>query len=182
MKKFFAVIVTVLLALGLVACGGGNNSQVNSSKEPVQASIENKTENEYYFSDGVLVSKDIKIEITDWKVIPVGEEGNEYGDTPVIAFWYNITNLSGGENVTPMSWIYTFTAIQDNNPDKVNELDVGLHPDEELADDQMSTIKEGGTLAGAMAYELDDETTPVTLIASGGLMGEELGEQTFDIA
>ena len=34
--------------------------------------------------------EDIDLKITKYKVILVGEEGNEHGDAPVIAFWYEI--------------------------------------------------------------------------------------------
>ena len=184
--KWLAALFMAALLAGAVGCSSDTASQdsaaADSTMEQQTAQEAPAAESEYYFADGVLVSEDVRIEITDWKVIPVGEAGNEYGDTPVIAFWYDITNLSGNENVSPLSWIAMFTAIQDNNPNKVNELEVGLHPDGNLVDDQMSTIKEGGTLQGAIAYNLTDETTPVVLKATRGLGGEDLGEQTFEIA
>ena len=113
----------------------------------------------------------------------MGEEGNEYGSAPVIAFWYTVTNLSGSENVTPIgSWIAMFTAVQDNDPNLVNELEVAALPDDAYLDTQMATVKDGGTVECAMAYVLDDTTTPVVLTATRGLFGEELGSQTFEIA
>ena len=184
--KWLAALFMAALLAGAVGCSSDTANQdsaaADSTMEQQTAQEAPAAESEYYFADGVLVSEDVRIEITDWKVIPVGETGNEYGDTPVIAFWYDITNLSGNENVSPLSWIAMFTAIQDNDPNKVNELEVGLHPDGNLVDDQMSTIKEGGTLQGAIAYNLTDETTPVVLKATRGLGGEDLGEQTFEIA
>jgi hypothetical protein len=45
----------------------------------------------------VLTTEDLKIQITRSKVIRVGQKGNEYGEKPVIAFWYTTTNLSGGD-------------------------------------------------------------------------------------
>ncbi len=184
--KWLAALFMAALLAGAAGCSSDTANQdsaaADSTMEQQTAQEAPAAESEYYFADGVLVSEDVRIEITDWKVIPVGEIGNEYGDTPVIAFWYDITNLSGNENVNPLSWIAMFTAIQDNDPNKVNELEVGLHPDGNLVDDQMSTIKEGGTLQGAIAYNLTDETTPVVLKATRGLGGEDLGEQTFEIA
>lgn len=35
--------------------------------------------------------EDIDLKITKYKVIQVGVEGNEYGDSPVIDFWYDTT-------------------------------------------------------------------------------------------
>lgn len=155
------------------------SSPASSEKAPSEV----KTDSKYYFADNILVAEDVKIEITDWKVIPVGETGNEYGDVPVIAFWYNTTNLSGNENVSPMSsWIAMFTAVQDNNPDMINELQVASLPDATFLDTQTATIKKDGTVACACAYELSDTTTPVTLKGRKGMFGEDLGEQTFNIS
>lgn len=187
-KKLLLTVFAVLTTLSMVACSGGssdNNNTADTSPQvstSVSTSDEKEPESEYYFKDNMLVSADVKIEITDWKVIPVGETGNEYGESPVIAFWYNTTNLSGNENVTPMgSWIAMFTAIQDNDPNQVNELNVGLLPDDAFLDSQMEVIKKDGTAPCAIAYDLDDTTTPVILRATRGFGGENLGEQTFDI-
>lgn len=154
------------------------SSPASSEKAPSEV----KTDSKYYFADNILVAEDVKIEITDWKVIPVGETGNEYGDVPVIAFWYNTTNLSG-KDIDPVSaWLAMFTVIQDNDPDMVNELQVGSLPDTAFRETQMATIKKGGTIACACAYELSDTTTPVTLKGRKGMFGEDLGEQTFNIS
>ena len=185
MRKRIILVLALILLLALSACGdaGDGESTVPPASDPTPAPTEAAPASEYYFADNVLVSEDVRIEITDWRVIPVGEEGNEYGDVPVIAFWYTVTNLSGSENVTPIgSWIAMFTAVQDNDPNMVNELEVGMLPDDAYLDTQMATVKEGGTVPCAIAYELDDTTTPVVLTATRGLLGEELGEQTFNIA
>lgn len=198
MKKLLSLLLAVFMVFSLVACSSSDTTEEpeepsgqeetpeapdDTEEEKVPEEEETEPDSEYYFADNVLVSEDVRIEITDYRVIPVGEEGNEYGDVPVIAFWYNVTNLTGNDNVTPIgSWIAMFTAIQDNDPNMVNELDVGSLPDDAYLDTQMATVKEGGTVDCAIAYELDDTTTPVTLQATRGLFGEELGEQTFEIA
>ena len=79
------------------------------------------------------------------------------------------------------AWITMFTCIQDNNPNAINELEAGMLPDDRFLDSQMETIKKDGTVENAMSYELDDLETPVTLKATRGVGGEELGEQTFEI-
>ncbi|WP_202619115.1 DUF5067 domain-containing protein [Ornithinimicrobium cavernae] len=130
------------------------------------------------FEDGVLTTPELKIVITDHKVIPVGEEGNEYGDKPVIAFWYETTNLTD-EDVSPMDFIFYFEAYQDNNPNAENTLEVASLPDDRFLDTQMEKIKNGGTVENAMAYELDDETTPVDLVASDFMT--EFGTTTYNL-
>lgn len=132
------------------------------------------------FVDGVLTTPEMTIRITDQKVIAVGAPGNEYGDKPVIAFWYDITNLTDGD-VSPMNWIYVFSAFQDNNPNAVNELEIASLPDDRFLESQMEQIKKGGTVQNAVAYELDDQTTPVDLVASSDLGRTEIGRTTYPI-
>jgi hypothetical protein len=133
------------------------------------------------FKDGVLTTSDVKIVITKHKIIPAGEKGNEYGDKPVIAFWYKITNLTEKET-SPMEWIYVFSAYQDNNPNAENELDVAGLPDDRFLDSQTENIKKGGTVENAVAYELDDQTTPVELVANDSLgFGDDLGRITYEL-
>ena len=139
---------------------------------------------EYTFKDGKVSMEDIDLKITKYKVIPVGAEGNEYGKNPVIAFWYDTTNKSGKDIINPMSaWFASFPegAIQDNDKNKVNKLQVAMHPDKTLVRDQSATIKKDGTVSGAVAYELTDLTTPVKLTAYKGVGGVELGSQEFAV-
>ncbi|MER2172041.1 MAG: DUF5067 domain-containing protein, partial [Psychrobacillus psychrodurans] len=134
-----------------------------------------------YFKDNEVKLVDLKINITETKVIQPGELGNEYGEKPVFAIWYDTTNLSD-KDIDPMTaWIAVFTAIQDNNPNAINELNVGMLPDESFLDSQMETIKKDGTVKNAVAYDLDDSETPVTLVANQGIGGDELGRQDFNI-
>ena len=143
--------------------------------------VENKEKVEPFFSDNVVVTKDYTIEILEYRVIPVGEKGNEYGNSPVIAFWYNTTNTSGKE-IDPMSaWIYIMTAVQDNDPNLVNKLNVASLPDSRFLYSQMAKIKACGTVENAMAYERTDTETAVELTALDSMFGNELGTQTFEI-
>lgn len=189
-RKTLALLLGLILAFGLCACGGSSApapepaEDVEAAEEQVEpAQEEEPTEPEPPFFDGVLETKDVRFEITDWKVIPVGQTGNEYGSKPVIAFWYNVTNVSGKQMVTPMaSWIAMFRAYQDTDPNLVNELNVGMLPDAAFLDTQLEEIKPGGTAQCAVSYELDSETVPVVLKAGGFFGGAGYGEQTFDIA
>ena len=134
------------------------------------------------FADGTLTTGDYTITITDYKVIQPGETGNEYSEKPVIAFWYDTTNTGDEADVDPMTaWITVFEAVQDNHPNAVNALNVAGLPDEQFLDSQMQNIKPGGTVANAVAYELDDGTTPVELTARD-VMGNAYGSQTYEIA
>lgn len=157
---------------------GSSESSSTSASEPQSESGESDT----YFANNELVTEDVKIVITDYKVIQPGEEGNEYGDAPVIAFWYDTTNLSSETTNATTAWMFAFKAIQDNDPNVVNTLDVAALPDQAFLKTQLQDIKEGGTVSNAVAYTLDDTTTPVKLVASDMLGITELGEQVFEIA
>ena len=204
MKKSFAALLGLTLSAALLgACGGTSSSTTTTAVEttteapaapettPAAETKESVTETEedksakdspYYFKDMEVVAKDYSIKITDWKVIEVGAEGNQYGSSPVIAFWYDTTNTSGKE-IDPMSaWIYTMTAVQDNDPNAINELNTAMHPDSKYLDNQLAKIKEGGTVTNAFAYELTDTETPVELTAKSDMFSDDIGSMTFDIA
>lgn len=160
------------------------NSTVGAEPKPGKgedADAEADASDEPSFKDGVLVTDELRIVITDHRVIPAGAKGNEYGDKPVIAFWYKTTNTSGGE-VSPMDWIFNISAFQDNDPNAVNELEIASLPDGRFRESQTETIKKGGTVENAMAYELDDTTTPVELVANDSLgFGDDIGRVTFKL-
>lgn len=144
-------------------------------------SAEKSKKSDIYFDGKVAQIEMVKVEIKETKVIPVGEEGNAYGDKPVFAIWYDATNLSD-EDIDPISaWLAIFTAIQDNDPNMINELGVGASPDDTHLDTQLNTIKKDGTVENSIAYELDDLETPVTLVANQGILGDEIGRYDFEI-
>ena len=182
-------LLTALMASSLLISGCStmkeekkeNPVKNETDKDKVNSSSK---EGQYTFKDGKVSMEDIDLKITKYKVIPVGAEGNEYGKNPVIAFWYDTTNKSGKDIINPMSaWFAAFPegAIQDNDKNKVNKLQVAMHPDKTLVRDQSATIKKDGTVSGAVAYELTDLTTPVKLTAYKGVGGAELGSQEFTV-
>jgi len=136
--------------------------------------------NDSSFKNGVLTTPEVKIVITDQKVIPVGAAGNEYGSKPVIAFWYQTTNLTD-KHLDPTTFLFLITAYQDNDPNAMNELQVAALPDDRFLETQMERIKKGGTVENAVAYELDDVTTPVDLVASDDLGASEIGKVTYTL-
>ncbi|WP_343012445.1 DUF5067 domain-containing protein [Gemella morbillorum] len=184
-KKLLIALITFSLLIS-----GCSSMKEEKKENPVTNETDKNKVNsssrdgEYTFKDGKVSMEDIDIKITKYKVIPVGEEGNEYGENPVIAFWYDTTNKSGKDIINPMSaWFAAFPEgpIQDNDKNKVNKLKVAGHPDKTLLNDQSATIKKDGTLSGAVAYELTDLTTPVKLTAYKGVGGIELGSQEFAV-
>lgn len=184
-KASIALAGLGIAALALTGCGGSATEEAAPATTDEAVSVDSSDINdapstESSFADMVLTTPDLTIEITDVKTIPAGETGNEYGDEPVIAFWYDTTNLTD-DDITPSNWLFLFTAIQDNDPNAVNELQVAALPDDEFLESQMQTIKEGGTVSSAVAYELTDTTTPVQLVASDDLGMTEIGSMTFNL-
>lgn len=132
------------------------------------------------FVDGILTTPESIIKITKVKVIPAGKKGNEYGHKPVIAYWYTTTNVDGSKTDPTTAWIFSFNAFQDNNPNAENKLKIAGLPDDKFLDSQLENIKKGGTVANAVAYELDDTKTPVELVA-GAFLGDEIGRMTYKL-
>ena len=182
MKKLTTALFAVAL---LVGCSSEESekevSEKTEQKAPKNDSAAEDVKKDVYFQDGEAKLNDLKIKITETKVIQPGDPGNEYGEKPVFAIWYDTTNLSDKEIDPTMSWIAVFTAIQDNNPNAVNELEVAPLPDDQFLDSQLEVIKKDGTVSNAIAYELDDLETPVTLVATQGVAGDKLGEQIFEV-
>ncbi|AKP66823.1 DUF5067 domain-containing protein [Companilactobacillus ginsenosidimutans] len=182
MKKrnvLIGMAATVLLSTTLVGCSNGSDK--SSSSNNTRTVKTTKKQAKYYFKNNKLVMSDISITITKTKVIPVGEIGNEYGEKPVIAFWFTTTNKSNKEINPNTAWIAAFTAVQDNNKNQVNELDIGNLPDDRFLDTQSENIKKNGTAESAIAYDLDDTTTPVKLTATKGIGGSKLGTMTYKL-
>lgn len=207
LKRILCGAMAFTMAASLTACGGKEESSTTSAasdeaviktevSQPVEKAeepeVEKKPEKEvkeeskskYYFEDGVLQSEDVRIEITDYEVITMDEVTDEYSwqENPEIVFYYDVTNLSGNKDVTAATaWMAMFTVIQDNDPNVVNTLESGWYSDPDITVDGFATMKKDGTVSYYASYELDDLTTPVTLEATRGIGGEELGTQTFEI-
>lgn len=181
MKKILVLLMVLLMAFSLMACGDGSNNV--STEDASLDTQENKDESndDVYFKDNEVKIEDLKIKIKETKVIPVGETGNEHGEKPVFAIWYETTNLTDKDISPSTAWIAVFTAIQDNDSNAINELEVGSLPDESHLDSQLETIKKNGTVENSIAYELDDLETPVTLVANQGVSGDEIGRKEYKI-
>lgn len=199
MKKTIFFGTSLLLLLTLSACNNNSaTSTSNTSEQTATTTASSKAESsstkesgdfvataqDSYFDGTTLKGNSYSIKITDHKILQPGEKGNEYGTKPVIAFWFDTLVNPNYDNSAPISpnsaWISNFTATQDNDPNKVNELNVASLPDEQYLDNQSAEIKPGGTLSSAVAYELSDTDTPVTLTAQS-IMGDEFGNAEFQV-
>lgn len=204
MKKAIILGALLLPTLLLAGCSGDKEVKketVKSSTEKVvkkseekketAKSTEQKTQGDFVekasesnFDGTMLRGNSYSVRITSHKVINPGEEGNEYGDKPVIAFWYDTLVSPNYDNSAPISpstaWIMNFKAVQDNDPNAINELQIAYLPDKNFMQSQSSQIKPGGTVANAVAYELTDTTTPVKLTAKD-MIGTEYGSFEYKL-
>jgi hypothetical protein len=186
MKKSLVPVICSLSALAFLlgACGSeGRDTSGGSSAQTPLPNKSNGTDNPpstsgATFTNGVLTTKDVKVQITRYKVIQVGQEGNEYGEKPVIAFWYKTTNLSGARVDSTLGWILNLDARQGSNPDAETKLGpASAAPDHRLLYNQTKAIEKGRTVENAIAYELDDLITPVDVVATdsqGALIGKTI--------
>jgi hypothetical protein len=183
MKKYVMLLLALVLVFSmgaLVGCGD-EAEDVGTTENVEDVVVEEPADDaqggDATFANNIITTPRMIIEITDYRVIQPGDAGNEFGDEPVVAFWYEVTNLTDADLNPSTAWIMTVNAFQDNDPNMENELSVALHPDSDLVDNQLANITEGGTVKNAVAYILSDTTTPVELTAS-----ENLGITTFGSA
>ncbi|MGK4034853.1 DUF5067 domain-containing protein [Pediococcus acidilactici] len=179
MKKSLTLGTVIMSVVVLSACG--NNATKKDSPNNTTENVAKPKTEKYYFKNDELKIHDLKIKITNSKIIPAGKAGNEYGEKPVLAIWYKVTNLTNKEIDPNTAWMSTFEAYQDNNKNRENKLNVGSLPDQRFIDSQQDNIKKNGTVENAVSYELDDNATPVTLKATQGLGGKKLGTKIFKI-
>ncbi|MFD4957889.1 DUF5067 domain-containing protein [Microbacterium sp. NPDC058389] len=182
-KLALGIATIAVAAFTLVGCSSAapESSAPNTGETIAVDAPAKDTSADATFENQTLTTPDLVIKITAVKTIAVGEAGNEYGDAPVIAFWYDTTNVSGEDLDPTTAWISSFTAYQDNDPNAENELNIASLPDQAFLDSQIEKIKEGGTVSNAVAYTLTDTTTPVELVASIDFGMTEVGSATFQL-
>ena len=123
--------LAIALCPTLAACGGPSASNTGSvsSAPSAQSAVSQESQSASdgpSFADGVLTCEDYTIAITDYRVIQPGQEGNEYGEKPVIAFWYDTTNTGAESDLNASTaWIPVFEAVQDNDPQRGEHLECG---------------------------------------------------------
>lgn len=207
MKKNILLGLICIASLSLAACSNqketsettkASSTVVTKTKESTTTSTTTQkaeqapqnqsdfvaTAAEANFDGKMLRGNSYSVHITEHKVIQPGEAGNEGGDKPLIAFYFDTLVNSTYDNSAPLTpsiaWTLNFHAVQDNDPNKVNELQFGVLNDATAETNSYAEIKPGGTVSSAVAYQLTDTTTPVKLIA-GDLTGTQFGTAEFAV-
>ena len=147
--------------------------------EPKITSELQNTDSTRSFKDNVLELPTATVTITGHHVIDPGSTGNRFGDKPIVLFDFEMTNKTD-KDLKPSDFSIFFTAIQDNNENSINELEPGFSESTDL-ENMTDSIKKGGTVKGSSAFELDDLTTPVELVAKDNFGETEVGSQTYKL-
>lgn len=193
-KKIVALLLASSMALSLSACGGSGSDSSSSKSESKteQTKEDNKTEtvdvpkdsqtSDVYFKDDTLKIDMATIKITGSEVAPPNTDYGEEKSTLIIT--YDFTNDSDDLLSPGNAWIACFTATQETDT-TVDELDVAASPADEkytqMNDVSYTDVKPGATVQAVISYEINDTTKPVTLKATQGVGGKELGEKVFNL-
>ncbi len=162
-----------MIAASVILTGCSASPQDSVDGEPSVEEIEAGAEQPgtTVFADGTLTSSKITIRITESRVIPQGEPGNEFGEAPVMAVWFETTNTSG-EAIDPLTAWLTHVRAYQTISDAPAELSLGMVPDSELATTMSTGIPADATVSAAVAYLLTDDQTPVELVLSDTFLTE----------
>lgn len=157
--------LTILMASTLVACSNTKSSDMKDTGN-VQTAAKVTTKKNNTFKNNKLVTKDYDIKITKTAVVEIGEPGNTYGDTPVIAYWYTVTNKKAKDLDVTSAWTNVMSASQKVGKKSTKQLSIAELPDEQYADTQTQIVKVGSSAKMVVGYELQDTETPVKLTAN----------------
>ena len=191
-KKIVAIMLASMLAVSATACGGSGGDASTDSPSTETEDTGNKSETvevpeteeiaEASFKDDVLTINDAVIKITGVEVAPANEE---YGETsPTLIFTYDYTNTSDEPQQPGIVWIACFNATQETET-TIEDLDVAMAPqDEKYAEmNEMSytDVKPGATVQSVISYNINNPSQPVTLTATQGMLGDELGTKVINL-
>lgn len=195
-QKFLSLllIVTAIVTLTTAACGSeaelkeSTSKTANQKEEPDTKDAEKKETNndseekDVFFKDRTLKIDMATIKITATEVIPPNAD---YGkDKSSLVIFYDFTNTSD-KLIQPFdAWIACFELTQETDV-SVNRLETGFVPEGEKYqtpyDMAHTDIKTGATVQAMAVYELNDPSKPVTIKATQGIMGDELGEEVINL-
>ncbi|MEB7451239.1 DUF5067 domain-containing protein [Staphylococcus chromogenes] len=170
MKRLMFLLLASILVLS--ACG---NEKRSETKQETKVN-----EDEPQFTNDTLVIDDAVLKIKDTFIVNDKDSGKKS-----IVFKYEVKSKSGKENVAPNTiFMAGFTVLQDTE-NSIAELDAGKTPNtgkyEEWSKHAYDTIKKGKSAKGIIGYELENNNK-VTLKATKGIGGKELGEKEIDLS
>lgn len=190
MKKIKLLLTLGVCGLVLGACGNveapeGNATETVStaveSSEVASSSVSESTatNKNVYFEDDILKIDMATVKLTGAEITPP----DEYNETSQLVITYEFTNDSDELMQPGITFIACFTATQETEI-TVDSLDVGSSPQAEkyTAMNEMSftDVKPGATVESVISYDIKYDGDPITLTATQGIAGDELGTKIYE--
>lgn len=190
MKKVKLLVALGVCGLVLGACGNEENSESNAT-ETVSTAVESSevassvtsesatTKKDVYFEDDILKIDMATVKLTGAEITPP----DEYNETSQLVITYEFTNDSDELMQPGITFIACFNATQETEI-TVDSLDVGSSPQAEkyTAMNEMSftDVKPGATVESVISYDIKYDGDPITLTATQGISGDELGTKIYE--
>lgn len=187
----FAVILIVLIIIGILAfLAKGSDKDKKGEKQENQNEQQNSPEDAEvpdseataYFQDDILKIEMATIKLTGFEVAPPNQEFGEEKSTLIIT--YDFTNDSDDVIQPSTAWIACFDATQETET-TIDSLNVAMSPQDEKYTEMnnlsLTDVKPGATVQSVISYEINDTTKPITLKATQGVGGRELGEKIYNL-
>lgn len=135
-----------------------------------------------YFQDDILKIEMATIKLTGFEVAPPNQEFGEEKSTLIIT--YEFTNDSDEVIQPTTAWVACFDATQETEA-TIDSLNVAMSPQDEkyaeMNNLSLTDVKPGATVQSVISYEINDTSKPITLKATQGVGGQELGEKVYNL-
>lgn len=190
MKKIKLLLTLGVCGLVLGACGNEEASEGNATEKvstaaessEVASSVTSEsaiTKKDVYFEDDILKIDMATVKLTGAEITPP----DEYNEASQLVITYEFTNDSDELMQPGITFIACFNATQETEV-TVDSLDVGSSPQAEkyTAMNEMSftDVKPGATVESVISYDIKYDGDPITLTATQGIAGEELGTKIYE--
>lgn len=196
-KKSSGMVIGIVIALAvlLVAVAivfffvKGRDKEEEKEPQPQeptntqeQVNVPAEPESSVYFKDDVLKIDMATIRLTGFEVAPPNQTFGEEKSTLIIT--YEFTNDSDDVMQPGTAWIACFNATQETDT-TIDSLNVAMAPQDEkyteMNNMSFTDVKPGATVSSVISYEINDTTKPITLKATQGVAGVDLGEKVYNL-
>ena len=162
-KKLLIMLLSLSVLAGITACGGESKEETPEpeNKEEV-VDVPDEPEASVYFKDDVLKIDMATIKLTGFEVAPPNQDFGEEKSTLILT--YEFTNDSDEALQPGTVWIACFEAT---------------HTD--MNNMSFTDVKPGATVQSVISYNINDTTKPITLKATQGVGGQDLGEKVYNL-
>lgn len=188
MKRLISLFAVLLLLL-VAGCGGGADSPAAENAPEGDSSVgaEAGTDAEPEFSPATpagemlsgmgFAADGFEVEFTSKRIVPAGEEGNIFTEKPALALTYTITNIDN-DSLAPNDLLFYVSAFQADQ-----ELELAhIWGHESEPEGHVGPLAQGDSWDTVIAYELNDESTPVELVAiDERIFGDEVERFSIEL-